>query len=223
MSDAEILLYVVVIGIIAYRLWTVFGRTNGDENKPRAVEISEFAEKIKMERGKSTGKPIMLDAKPLEVKEEEVPTHLKSDVAAARKIDPAFLLSKFIEGAGSAFEMVIKAFSEGKKDALKFLLSPDVYNNFEKEIDERKRTETTAVHSIYSMQDPEVLDIEVKDNICQVVVRFVSEQFNYIRSKAGEITHGSKTELDHVTDVWTFERDLTSKKPNWVVVGIQSA
>ncbi len=222
MSNAEIFIYVIIAAFFAYRLWSVFGRTNGDE-KARAAEISEFAEKIKVERNKNSAKAVILDAKPLEVKEEEVPSHLRTDVAEARRIDPTFVLSKFVEGAAGAFEMVIKAFAEGKKDALKFLLSADIYNNFEKEIDARKANEVTATSSIYSMQEPEVLDVEVRDNICQVVVRFVSEQFNYIRNKAGEIIEGSKSVPDHVTDVWTFERDLTSKKPNWVVVGIQSA
>ena len=222
MSNSEIFIYIIIAAFFAYRLWSVFGRTNGDE-KARAVEINEFAEKIKIERGKNSGKAVVLNVKPVEVKEEEVPLHLKDDVAKARLIDPTFLLSKFIQGASGAFEMVIKAFAEGKKDVLKFLLSDDVYKNFEAEINERTAQETIASHSIYSMQEPEVLDVELKDNICQVVVRFVSEQFNYIRSKTGEIIEGSKTQLDHVTDVWTFERDLSSKKPNWVVVGVQSA
>lgn len=223
MSNGEIFIYALVALFFAYRLWSVFGRTNGNE-KTRAAEAAEFAEKVRAERaGKDAPKTVMLEAKPVETKQEEVPAYLEADVATAKKIDPTFMLGKFVEGATGAFEMVIKAFSEGKRDALKFLLSADVYENFEREIKEREKDEVTASQTIYSMQEPEVLDVEVKDNICQIVVKFVSEQFSYIKNKAGEITGGSKSELDHVTDIWTFERDLTSKKPNWVVVGIQNA
>lgn len=223
MSNSEIFIYALVALFFAYRLWSVFGRTNGNE-KTRAAETAEFAEKVRAERaGKNSPKAVVLEAKPVEIKEEEVPAYLKNEVNEAKRIDPTFMLSKFVEGASGAFEMVIKAFSEGKKDALRFLLSQEVYHNFEEKINERNKSEEIASHTIYSMQDPEVLDVEVKGTICQIVVRFVSEQFNYIRNKAGEIIEGSKSELDHTTDVWTFERDLTSKKPNWVVVGIQSA
>lgn len=224
MSEGEIIIYAAIAVFFAYRLWAVLGRTNGDE-KSRAAQAAEFAEKAKAAReSKKPQKAIILEAKPLEVKEEEnIPVHLKTDVAEVKRIDPTFTLSRFISGATGAFEMVIKAFSEGKKDALKFLLGADVFKGFEKEIDERAAKELTASHTVYSMQDPEVLDVEVNDNICQIVVKFVSEQFNYIKNKAGEIIEGSRTEPDHVTDIWTFERDLTSKKPNWVVVGIQSA
>jgi predicted lipid-binding transport protein (Tim44 family) len=54
-------------------------------------------------------------------------------------------------------------------------------------------------------------------------VQFVSEQFNCVKDANGGVISGSATELDNVTDTWVFERDLTSKKPNWVVVGIESA
>jgi predicted lipid-binding transport protein (Tim44 family) len=223
MTDTEIIIYAVIAIFFAYRLYTVLGKTNGDE-KARAGEMAAFIEKLKSEKDRAkAGASASLDSKPLEVKAEEVPSHLKADVDAARKIDPAFLLSKFIEGASGAFEMVIKAFAEGKREALKFLLSKDIYDNFESELTKREAEGNVATHTIYSMQNPEVLDIEVKDNICQIVVKFVSEQFNYIKSRTGEIIEGSASEPEHVTDIWTFERDLTSKKPNWVVVGIQTA
>lgn len=223
MTDSELIIYALIAIFFAYRLYTVLGKTNGDE-KARASEMASFIEKLKAEKdqGKSV-KSIVLDLKPAELKPEEVAAHLKDDVEAARKIDPTFLLAKFVEGAANAFEMVIKAFAEGKREVLKFLLSKEIFENFENEISKRETEGSTATHTIYSMQDPEVLDIEVKGNICQIVVKFVSEQFNYIKSKSGEIIEGSSTEPDHVTDVWTFERDLTSKKPNWVVVGIQTA
>ena len=54
------------------------------------------------------------------------------------------------------------------------------------------------------------------------MVRFVSEQINFIKDKADEIIEGSKSQIESVTDIWTFERDLKSTKPNWVVVGTQS-
>ncbi|PIR32345.1 MAG: calcium-binding protein, partial [Alphaproteobacteria bacterium CG11_big_fil_rev_8_21_14_0_20_44_7] len=77
--------------------------------------------------------------------------------------------------------------------------------------------------TIISMEEPEIMDIELRGNICQIMVKFVSEQINFIKNKAGEIIDGSKSHIEHVTDVWTFERNLKSKEPSWIIVGTQEA
>jgi protein-export chaperone SecB len=49
MSESEIFIYAIVAAFFAYRLWSVLGKTNGDE-KARASEHLAFAEKIKTEQ-----------------------------------------------------------------------------------------------------------------------------------------------------------------------------
>jgi predicted lipid-binding transport protein (Tim44 family) len=220
MTDTELLIYAVVAAVICYRLWSVLGKTNGDE-KARAAQNVVLPESLKA--SSSQNKPSVIELKQQATEVEDVPAHLKADYDLVKKQDPSFSLNRFTQGAESAFETVLKAFSAGKKDQLKFLLSDEIYKNFEAEIDSRLANNQIASHSVYSMQAPKVLDIELNGNVCQVIVQFVSEQFNCVKDSSGLVISGSATELDHVTDTWVFERDLTSKKPNWVVVGIESA
>lgn len=223
MNEFELIFLAGGAIFLGYKLWSVLGRTNGDEAS-RAAEANAFLEKqaaLMAEKRKGTSPAYVAAAeKPLPM-EEGIPEHLVEDVKQARKYDSSFTLKEFKEGSAGAFEMVIEGFAKGKNDALKFLLSKELYKDFEKEITKREKKELEAVSSVVSMGDPEIIDIEFKGSVCQVMVKFVSEQINFIKDKAGEIIEGSKSQIDHVTDVWTFERDLKSNKPNWTVVGTQ--
>ncbi len=223
MSDYEVLFFAAVAVFFAYKLWAAFGKTNGDE-KARADAANLYAKTIatpanpKVEAGAIVPKL----AEKVE-KEEDVPLNLLDGVNSAKKIDQAFTLKKFNEGAHSAFELVVAAFAQKKRDVLQFLLSDEIYRNFDSEIAKRESAGNEAGTTVVSIDSTEILDVEVKENICHIVVKFVSEQIHFIKNKAGEIIEGSKNQIDRVTDIWTFERNLTSKKPNWTVVGIQSA
>lgn len=223
MSDYEIIFFAVVAIFFAYKFWTVLGKTNGNE-KARASETTAYAEKLRNAvAAKEDTKTIILNPADKIEKEEEVPANLRENVNAAKKIDPSFTLKKFTDGAHQAFELVVTAFAQKKRDVLQFLLSEDIYKNFDNAIIERDAQGLEASTSVVAVDSAEVLDVELKDNICHVVVKFVSEQIHFIKNKAGEIIEGSKSQIDRVTDIWTFERNLASKKPNWTVVGIQSA
>ena len=40
---------------------------------------------------------------------------------------------------------------------------------------------------------------------------------------AGTIVDGNPDKVSDITDVWTFARDVTSRDPNWKLVGTGSA
>jgi predicted lipid-binding transport protein (Tim44 family) len=224
MSDFEVIFFAAVAVFFAYKLWSSFGKTNGDE-KTRAAESAAYAEKLRAATlgPKADSKTVLLNPADKPEKEEEIPENIRLDIDNAKKIDPAFTLKKFNEGAHQAFEMVVAAFAQKKHDVLKFLLSEEIYDNFTAEIAKREKDGIEASTSVVAIDSAEVLDVELKGNICQIVVNFVSEQIHFLKDKAGEIIEGSKNRIDRVTDIWTFERNLTSKKPNWVIVGIQNA
>lgn len=223
MSEYEILFFAAVAVFFAYKLWAAFGKTNGDE-KARADAATAYAEKLRAAATpqKDANMAIVNPVDKIE-KEEDVPVALRGPVTIAQSVDPTFSLRKFTEGAQSAFEMVVAAFAQKKRDVLQFLLSDDIYRNFDSEIARREIEGNEAGTTVVAIDSTEILDVEVKGNICQIVVKFVSEQIHFIKNKTGEIIEGSKNQIDRVTDIWTFERNLTSKKPNWTVIGIQSA
>ncbi|MGL4242305.1 MAG: TIM44-like domain-containing protein, partial [Beijerinckiaceae bacterium] len=41
--------------------------------------------------------------------------------------------------------------------------------------------------------------------------------------KSGEVIDGDPREIRENTDVWTFERDTTSRDPNWKLVATEAS
>lgn len=219
--DLELLLIGGFAVFIGYKLWSVLG-SHSEEDVAKAAELRAILEEQKLEQAQENEakqKPT-LELEPED--SEEIPTAFAKDIEQIRDYDREFSLKEFAEGATGAFEMIIEGLAKGKKDALKFLLSKDIYKNFDSVIKERKKQELEASANVISIEEPEIIDIELQGSVCQIVVRFVSEQINFIKNKAGEIIEGSKSQIERVNDVWTFERDLNSSQPNWVVVGTQS-
>jgi len=123
----------------------------------------------------------------------------------------------FLEGAKSAFEMVLKSFAEGNVEVLKSLLSEKIYQGFETAINSRKVEEKTLTTNLIAIVDAKITSAMMIENTASINVQFVSKQINYISNKAGEIVEGRKDEISEITDIWTFKKDITSPNPNWLV------
>ena len=53
-------------------------------------------------------------------------------------------------------------------------------------------------------------------------MEFVSELISATYDKAGQVIDGDPKEIRQVTDVWTFERDVGSRDPNWKLVATEA-
>jgi predicted lipid-binding transport protein (Tim44 family) len=128
----------------------------------------------------------------------------------------------FVQGAKTAFEMIVKAFAAADLDMLKFLLSEKIFKGFEAAINGRKSEEKSLVTNLISIEKSDVISALILDNFAVVTMKIVSKQINYVTNKTGEIVQGRKDEIAEVTDVWTFKRDLNSQSPNWIVSSTNS-
>jgi predicted lipid-binding transport protein (Tim44 family) len=137
--------------------------------------------------------------------------------------DPSFDPRHFLSGARSAYEMIVLAFANGDRRALKDLLSTDVYDSFETVIRDRERHEQKTETRFVSIDKAELVNAEARDRAAQLTVRFVSQMISVTRDKAGTIVDGNPDKVADITDVWTFARDTTSRDPNWKLVGTGSS
>ncbi|WP_316197906.1 MULTISPECIES: Tim44/TimA family putative adaptor protein [unclassified Bradyrhizobium] len=136
--------------------------------------------------------------------------------------DSAFDPRHFISGARSAYEMIVLAFANGDRRALRDLLSPDVYDSFEAVIKDREKHEQTNETRFVSIDKAELVGAELRDRTAQLTVRFVSQMISVTRDKAGTIVDGNPDKVADITDIWTFARDVTSRDPNWKLIGTGS-
>jgi len=142
------------------------------------------------------------------------------DAVAAQ--DSSFDPRHFISGARSAYEMIVMAFANGDRRALRDLLSSEVYESFEAAIKDREKHEQKTETRFVSIDKAEIVSAEARDRSAQITVRFVSQMISVTRDKTGTIVDGSPDKVADITDVWTFARDTASRDPNWKLVGTGS-
>jgi predicted lipid-binding transport protein (Tim44 family) len=152
--------------------------------------------------------------------EPGTPLALGLDAIAAQ--DSSFDPQHFISGARSAYEMIVLAFANGDRRALKDLLSSEVYESFDAVIKDREKHEQKTETRFVSIDKAELVNAEARDRAAQLTVRFVSQMISVTRDKAGAIVDGNPEKVSDITDVWTFARDITSRDPNWKLVGTGS-
>jgi predicted lipid-binding transport protein (Tim44 family) len=141
--------------------------------------------------------------------------------AVARE-DKSFDAKHFITGARAAYEMIVTAYAEGDRRALKNLLSRDVYDGFEAAIREREAKGETAESRFVSIDKSDLTEAELRGRTAQITIRFVSQLVSVTRDREGAVIEGSPEKVTDVTDVWTFARDLSSRDPNWKLVATEA-
>jgi predicted lipid-binding transport protein (Tim44 family) len=105
---------------------------------------------------------------------------------------------------------------------LKDLLSTDVYDSFDAAIKDREKLEQQTETRFVSIDKVELIGAELRDSAEQLTVRFISQMISITRNKAGTIVDGNPEKISDITDVWTFARDVSSRDPNWKLVGTGS-
>jgi len=142
-------------------------------------------------------------------------------LARMREVDRGFDPARFLSGADQAFRMVVAAFAAGDRVALRSLLSDDTYKAFEQAISAREKAGETQVSEIKSIQQLAIEDAELRGSVGSVTTRIVSDQISYTKGKDGRPLTGAEA-VTEITDLWTFERDLSQRDPTWRLVSARS-
>ena len=139
------------------------------------------------------------------------------------KIEPGFDARGFVEGAKTAYEMIVTAFAQGDRKSLKNLLSRDVFEGFERAIVDRDKRGEKAETTFVSIDRADLVGVEVRNRVAQVTIRFLSKLITVTRDAQGNVVDGSPEAVVDVTDVWTFARTLGTRDPNWQLVATEAA
>jgi predicted lipid-binding transport protein (Tim44 family) len=150
------------------------------------------------------------------------PDAAQAGIAAIRAADPAFDYADFVAGAKVAFEMILGAFAAGDVNALKPLLSPDVFQNFATAIAERQRLKHKLKTTIAGITGADLLDADLRSGEARITLKFTSQQVNVTEDAEGRIVDGQPNEVATIVDVWSFARLVASRDPNWSLVATES-
>lgn len=203
MQVLELIIFAGLAAIVLYQLYSVLGRRVGRQPEDRpAAEVA----------GPST--------RTLDRMAEPVDDGVElTGLAAVKAQDPSFDMNQFLAGAKGAYEMVVRAFADGDKATLQNLLSPSVFESFAAAIDQRVAEGRTE--SVEFLQAPRA-DVERADvssgDLARLTVRFLAEFRSRSKGPEGEAVDDRRT-----AELWTFERRLKSRDPNWTLVHVDAA
>jgi predicted lipid-binding transport protein (Tim44 family) len=200
----ELIIFAGLAAIVLYQLYAVLGRRVGrqPEDTP-AVPTTAAA----VDRAPDAPAQIVEDGVAL------------TGLAAVKSKDPGFDVSRFLGGAKTAYEMIVKAFAAGDRAKLRELLAPPVMAGFDTAIAAREaenRSETVEfLHS--PRADLEKVEV-VGADLARVTVRFLAEFRSRTKGPEGEGVEDRRT-----AELWTFERQLKSRDPNWTLIHVDAA
>jgi|GEM_PF-36415 len=138
-----------------------------------------------------------------------------SGLTQIKVADPSFDPDQFAQGARQAFEMIVKAYAEGEGKTLKQLLSQDVYENFAAAIRGREKANQRMEDTLYGIDSATIVAAGMEGSVARVTIEFVSQQVNVTYDAEGRVIEGDPNGIIEVTDIWTFQRDVKSRDPNW--------
>lgn len=203
MQVLELIIFAAIAAIVLYQLYAVLGRRVG--RQPEDTPATEAA--------------------PIGVRQAERPAGpadegvALSGLAAVKARDPGFDVNHFLGGAKSAYQMIVKAFADGDRATLRNLLAPPVMASFDAAIAQREsenRTETVEfLHG--PRADLEKAEMAPGD-LARMTVRFLAEFRSRSKGPEGEAVDDRRT-----AELWTFERNLKSRDPNWTLIHVDAA
>ena len=195
----EWIILAALAAVILYQLYATLGRRVGrqPEDAPAVVPANAPAHDLKA---------------------PEAPPEALSGLAALRARQGDFDIGHFLSGARQAYEMIVKAFAAGDRETLKPLLSSDVMANFEVAIAAREAQKRTEKAEFLVTPRTDLDSLTVEGDVAKAVVRILAEIRTRSTSEAGEAVDDRRT-----ADLWTFQRDLKSKNPNWTLVRVDVA
>jgi predicted lipid-binding transport protein (Tim44 family) len=223
MSDgsnyADLIILALIAGFILLRLRSVLGDKVGNDNP-------SYFNKVVPSKAPQAEPIVQLDEKStkLRVREEDPYMTTVSDkdllatVDAIKDKDPQFTATAFLQGAKMAYEMVFDAFDKGDRKTLAMLLSDDLMKTFSKELDEREKSAHKSETTLVSVKAKDITEASLKGSVASFKVLFESEQISVVRDSDGKITEGDASKVDLIVEDWVFERNTTSKNPNWKII-----
>ncbi len=217
----DLILFAMIAAFLVLRLRSVLGKRTGFERPvqpearatgfdPRGGTIEGMAEEVPA--AATRGRRVVPDPR----------TPPGQAMARIASIDRSFEPNRFLDGAEAAFGMIVAAFAAGDRQTLRSLLSDDTYAGFEQAITARENAGQTQRTELRAVHEMAIEAADLRGSIADVTIRFVTDQINLTTGRNGEVVTGSDA-VTELTDVWTFQRDLSQPDPSWKLVATRSA
>lgn len=215
----DIVLLAMVAIFIALRLRSELGKKTGNEPLPPRADRTPY----------SADSGTTIDAEPLEVQPRDTEVvdlnqdpAVRAGLSDIRRADRYFDAGEFVEGAKSAYQMVLEAFWSGDKEALKDFLDETVLNQFSGAIDQRDQEGLSLENRLLEVTSAEIIGVTLVKRQAEITVHFSAEIIAVTRDAKGDVVDGDVSDAVDLEDKWTFARDVKARDPNWTLVATRA-
>lgn len=213
-----IVILAMVFLFVAFRLWSVLGRRTGHEQT-----IARPAEAASAPIGAGGSLP---DASAVANPARSALVEPRAE-AGVRAISIAaaggFDAGHFLDGARSAYRMILEAYWRGDVDALRRLTDDDVFESFSSAIEQRKAAGQVLDNRLATIENAVIEQAVLSGQVANVTVRFDADIAAVTRDTDGNVIAGSLTDAVPTHDVWTFSRNVRADDPNWTLIETDEA
>jgi len=196
-----IILAAIAVFVIS-RLYAVLGQKTRAEPRPRPyreapVRAAKQAEDAKTDEDKRKLRPAFTGP-------------AAAGLEAIASEDTSFSPDEFLRGARKAYELIVAAYADGDRDALRALVDQDVFDVYSDAIVDRQKTGAEPMRLV-RLRQARIVEASVDaSHFGRVLVSFESDLSD------GENLRSSK-------EIWTFKRSLRSDDPNWLLDEVATA
>ncbi len=212
--------YVVILamiaGFVALRLYMVLGKRTGHE-QPLSKPVEERAPITTLPR------PIENAPEPRDIANRNVDAKAEPGLRQIVQAEPGFDVGQFVDGAQSAYRMILEAYWKGDEEALDWLVEADVKQAFADAIAARTESGHVLDNRLVSIERAVIADASLDGKLARITVRFDADIAAVTRDGEGNVVAGSMSDAVETHDVWTFARTLRSSDPNWKLADTDEA
>lgn len=219
----EIVILAMIAVFLGLRLYAVLGRRADHGDEP----VQSRFESPPVTKGAASKQPAPVQVRLPErnaasavVRPVSAPTMLPAVERGLRDIaggDRRFDVQVFVDGARSAYRMILEAFWRGDKDELAQLCDAHVAQGFIAEIDARHAAGETLDHRLVRIEDVTIVSASYDAPVARITLRLTADIAAVTRDGQGMMIAGSLDDAVVVQDVWTFSRNVGSPNPDWLL------
>ena len=201
MRILELIILAALAAVVLFQLYAVLGRRvgRGPEDAARAPNIPPEPQRLAPPPAEGAAGGAV-------------------GVAALRARDPSFDVGVFLQGARQAYQMIVTAFATGDRATLTPLLSEEVMTGFDAAIRQRESEGRTETVDFLQTPRADFEGVNLVGDVAKASVRFLAEFRARSKGPEGETVDDRRT-----AEIWTFQRNLKSRDPNWTLVHVDAA
>jgi len=208
-----IVILALVALFIGLRLYSVLGERTGHEQQPILKPAESDAR-----AAPPVTRPVPAQPAPAETGDMAFVPTAGPGVRAILAADSNFDVSRFLDGAKSAYRMILEAFWKGELDPLRGHVDDHVVDAFASAIEQRNKDGLTLDNRLVAIEQAVISEATLERGIATITVRFEADIAAVTRNADRQVVAGSLSDAVQTRDLWTFRRDTASRDPNWLLI-----